>query len=766
MSARQYGRLAAMNGWARTARTLLCLTILLAASLAAVAPRSALAATFTVTNLNDSGDGSLREALADAALLAGPDTIEFDDGLVGSIVLTSGTLLLDSDVTIDGHDRITLDGNNATSVITVGPGVTAMLTRLTISNGRANRGGGIYNDGVLTLIESTVSDNRTPTAGVNSDRLGGGIYNSMTGSLTLTGSTVSGNVAGVTVTVGTRSIGGGVFNDGGTLTMTGSDVSFNRVVGRGGGIANVGTATLIDSTVSDNEAFSVGGILNGLRAGDRELLSGSATLTGVTVARNTGSTGGGIANDAGTVTLTDSFVVDNVQGGGIRNQGMLTMSGTTVSRNTNSNPGGGVDNNHLGTATLTNCTVSDNVSDLFGGGIDNDGILTLTDSLVSHNRSDRWGGGIHNNNSVGLLTLIRSTVSFNTTTGDGGGIYSQYNDLYVLTLEDSTVSNNTAAGDGGGFFTGDGGGIFTDEGRLVLLRSAVTDNTAAGDGGGIYSNSYGDGFAVLTLTESTVADNSAGLSGGGVYLLGELLVASSSVSGNEAVDGGGISIADNGIPFRPANGSATLTDSTISGNIASGSGGGLFNDGSLTLSNSTLSGNEALDGAGLFNAEAAAATLTHGTIFGNIASVSGGGISNVAGIVEAFGTIVAGNSDPPATDCAGSVASLGYNLDGDGSCFSGGGTDLPSTNPLLGPLADNGGPTLTHLPDTFSPAVNAIPPGACVLPTDQRGVPRSPGNACDIGSVELEQPVEPINTAPVVSADQTSVTVNEGQSAT
>ena len=87
-------------------------------------------------------------------------------------------------------------------------------------------------------------------------------------------------------------------------------------------------------------------------------------------------------------------------------------------------------------------------------------------------------------------------------------------------------------------------------------------------------------------------------------------------------------------------------------------------------------------------------------------------------------------------DCWGVITSLGYNLDSDGSCGFTQATDLLAMDAQLGPLQDNGGPTLTHNLDPGSPATNAVPAGDCAIATDQRGEDRSQGDGCDIGAVE------------------------------
>jgi hypothetical protein len=192
------------------------------------------------------------------------------------------------------------------------------------------------------------------------------------------------------------------------------------------------------------------------------------------------------------------------------------------------------------------------------------------------------------------------------------------------------------------------------------------------------------------------------------------------------------------------HGTLTLTHSTVSGNAAGHSGGGLSNHGTLTLTQSTVRGNTASYGGGLSNYYSTL-TLTQSTVRGNAAGHSGGGLFKDWGTLTLTSSIVASN--PDGGDCAfdsGSVASHGYNLDSDGSCQLTAATDRPGMDPLLSPLQDNGGPTLTHALLPGSPAIDAIPWGTngcgTTLYHDQRwqARPQPLGGACDIGAYEVE----------------------------
>jgi hypothetical protein len=213
----------------------------------ATASGNAIAATITVMNSNDSGVGSLRQAIADAS--AG-DIIQFDNSL-STIVLTSGQLLIDKDLTIEGPN-IKIDGNSNDRVFDIAANAIVEISQITIQNGRVNEsGGGIRNEGTLTLTNSIVmshtakygggifnknimrlnktivSGNTTTTPDFNSSSSGGGIRNGEDGILELIDSTVSNNYA-IATNIASSTSGGGIKNEG-ILTLNNSRVTTNTV---------------------------------------------------------------------------------------------------------------------------------------------------------------------------------------------------------------------------------------------------------------------------------------------------------------------------------------------------------------------------------------------------------------------------------------------------------------------------------------------------------------------------------------------------------
>jgi len=250
-----------------------------------------------------------------------------------------------------------------------------------------------------------------------------------------------------------------------------------------------------------------------------------------------------------------------------------------------------------------------------------------------------------------------------------------------------------------------------------------------------------------SLTLQGAGDGQTIVDGGGTGTVvtvnhwGSVTLSGLTLTHGNAPAGGGI---DNEV------GTVILQNSTVSGNSTSaGGGGGIFNnDGTLTLQNSTVSGNSAAGGAGggVWNANGTT-TLHNSTVSGN----SGGGIGIYAGTVTLQGSIVAKQAS--SGDCLnlhGTLVSQGYNLDSDHSCNLTQPTDQPGVDPLLGPLQDNGGPTPTMMPLAGSPAIDAIPRAACAVTTDERGVARPQGGACDSGAVEVQDTTPPVIT-PTVS---------------
>ena len=239
-----------------------------------------------------------------------------------------------------------------------------------------------------------------------------------------------------------------------------------------------------------------------------------------------------------------------------------------------------------------------------------------------------------------------------------------------------------------------------------------------------------------------------GNGGGAIALAGNLTVSGATLSGNSAVAGGGLFVTAGAINLREA---------TLSGNTA-GDGGGLFAafGGTASVVNSTLSGNAAnVAGGGVYSA--GHVTLHNATVSGNTARVGGGGAFVYAGTLTLRRSLLTGNAAPAGREAqrfGGSVVVSAHNLFGSGgdaglTGFAPGAGDVIAPGAAAGvllPLANNGGPTLTHALAPFSPAIDRAPSADCAAPVggiDQRGQPRNSdgdgrasANECDIGAFE------------------------------
>jgi len=335
----------------------------------------------------------------------------------------------------------------------------------------------------------------------------------------------------------------------------------------------------------------------------------------------------------------------------------------------------------LGYQSLNPSTV--NLSDLTvqngGVGIFNSGTLTLTNSIVTHNTS----GGIGN---TGTATISNTTIVSNTAMSEfGGGAGAGIANTGKLTIDHSEIISNT--------LFGNGAGVYSASGSLLIANSSVRGNTSSRDGGGLFISGMID--RQIAISNTTISGNSAN-GGGGLY-------AQTSV----------------GSPFE------------------------------MTLTNVTISGNSAVEGAGILKGRDPSTayftlTIVNATIANNTLASgnSAGGITNsCCGTTFIRNTILSNNSNANCSN-SGTLNSYGFNVDSGSTCGFTAAGDQSNTDPKLGPLHDNGGPTQTHALLDHSPAIDAVNTTQCPL-TDQRGVARpADGDGdgtfiCDVGAYEL-----------------------------
>jgi hypothetical protein len=343
------------------------------------------------------------------------------------------------------------------------------------------------------------------------------------------------------------------------------------------------------------------------------------------------------------------------------------------------------------------------------------------------------GGGIWNDHAT--LAVTNCAVSYNGSAYAGGAIFNDgSNGNAALTIRDSTVSSNSSPF---------GGGIVSDMGdqgsaTLTILNSAVNDNIST-NGSPPYDFGSAGGVAnsgVAAITNSTINGNSASNSGGGILSTGMLTITNSTISGN--LSGG---FGQNNWPGSGGGvcnfGTSVIVDSTISGNTASGNdfkghglGGAIYTGPiesgygavtTVTMQNSTLSDNQANDGGGIYSYQG----------------------PDTTSLVEISNTILsAGFSGENIFNDGGTVTSHGYNVSSDdGGGYLNGQGDQINTDPLLGPLQDNGGPTFTHALLAGSPAIDAGDPSFTPPPYyDQRGVRfvRVFSGRIDVGAFETQ----------------------------
>ena len=384
------------------------------------------------------------------------------------------------------------------------------------------------------------------------------------------------------------------------------------------------------------------------------------------------------------------------------------------------------DVNHL--ARLDGFTIKGGNADLTaspitsrGAGMYNSNSNPTLSNLNFIGNSATRGAGMYNDASSPTLTDV--TFSGNTATSSGGGMY---NDASSPTLTTVTFSSNSSNNSGGGMYNIDSSPTLTDV--------TFTDNV----GGGMY-NEHGSPTLNYVLFFANISNQGGGMrnQGGGSPILTNV-----SFIGNTANRGGGLA----NVYSSPTLFNVTFFDNrAIDASSLSGLGGGMANyNSSPELTNVTFSANTSSGhGGGIYN-DYSASKLINVTFFGNTATGSGGGIYDWSPDInptKITNTILWGNTadadDSDQIFVSGSIPPIVTYSVIQGGCPTGATCeDIITGDPLLGPLADNGGFTQTH---ALLPGSSAIDAGdMTVCPdTDQRSVARPIGNGCDIGAYEF-----------------------------
>jgi CSLREA domain-containing protein len=525
----------------------------------------------------------------------------------------------------------------------------------------------------------------------------------------------------------------------------------------------------------------------------------SLTLSGVTV--KNGLTGEG----------SSTHSTESSYGGAIYNEGAVLIEGSRLLNNSSVESGAVIYNGFDATsATITNSEAIGNTSSLYGGVMLSYGTVSMTltgDTMTGNVSYDQ--GGVVSAQGTGPLTIANSDLSGNAASKEGGGAIA-FDDTAALTISHTRLNDDSA-----GEYTG--GVILAYDASAITVEDSSLSGDSAYEAGAIYADAtgpitiqgstlsedgsfadgtvYANGVERLTVADSTLEGDGDGTCGALCLISSDLTVSGSTFSHDSSYEGAAIKLGGSA-----AGGEASITTSTFAQNHAADNTGGAIYDtrGDLTVSASTFTGNSASEHGGALTYESGKAlTLVNDTFDGNTAPDSGGAIylkgpaegeaeivllndtiahntaidgggiygPQNADVIE--NTIVAGNYGGPSADggadCYGTApednagaADAGGNIDSDGTCFSEGvNGDQIRVDPLLGGLANNGGPTETDALLAGSPATgNAVSlPLACPA-TDERGVARS--GLCDIGAYQTPAAVASTPTTPAGNVSGTT----------
>lgn len=705
-----------------------------------------------------------------------PTTLDADAS--GRVLVVFATVATVDGLILTNGDAGAGDGG----ALNIDSSSTVTLTNSTVRENSATNGGGIQNDGVLSVNYTDILSN---TAAED----GGGIYNGNGASLTILSSTVSSNTA----TIDSAGYAGGVYGRG---TVVISDTIFhnNHSTWRGGALFTLSNSPqLTNVTFSDNSSN---------RGGAYNPRGSDATITNALFSGNSAVKGGGVYADFGEPNLTNVTFYNNTatgEGGGLyatESANVTTIQQSTFYSNT-ATSGGAIYNRNGSEVLATNVTISGNHADEAGGGAYVEAFFDLRHATMVSNTAVITGDGIYANTGADVALLSDNIIAYheddNCAIGGTGAIFSldynledandcgltQTNDItntnpLLLPLADNGGDTLTHAFEFGSpaFNSGSSSGTTVDQRGVVrpqygvadrgayefddltcTAENNVSDETSLQEAIFCYNAATSGSYIItftadITLTSATSTitnSNSVSLAvvGDGYTLDGNSTQRHFTVEGGEVSfdnltfangytdsTGGSLLIGDNAV--------VNIENSTFTGNTADGDGAAIYSSGVTNIENSTISGNSATDeGGGIYSASTL--TLTHTTIVSNTAVSLGDNLFGEPSSDITIGQSIIAYATDADDNCVflNTITDAGDNIVSDSSCDMSNPDSIEDTDPLLEPLADNGGSTQTHAIGLDSPALNfVITP---TLATDQRGVARPQGgDFSDAGAYELD----------------------------
>ena len=706
--------------------------ILVPVSIALLVSRLRATNTITVTTTSDTptpGQCGLREAIAnanaemdtsggDCPAGTGTDLINFTSGLSGPIdIHVNGSLpSIVNTLTIDGTGAtITISGAATVGAMSVSLNATLTLNDLTISQGLATNGAGVFNEGKLIVSDCYFFSN-----GATND--GGAIYN--TGIAGVFSSTFSRDYA--------TQHGGAIDNeDPGFIVLVNDTFSINGA-NVGGALNNNSSSTMsiTNSTFDGNGATTSGSSIN--NSNNPPLIANS-----IFAASYDGPNCSGTVSGGGSYNISDDASCSFGVIAGANGQSLGDNVNAQLDPNGLLNNGGPTQT----VALLWNSPAIDAVPIGLCPLTDQRGFPRPDSSIVPPVAACDVG-------AYELSASVVNSLADNTIAGDG-----------LCTLREAIKNANADADTTRGDCAMSSAIVFSVSGQITLGSTlpVITGNASIDgsgeditvDGANSFQVMHVNASGSLNLNDLTIADGNSGVDGGGITNEGTLTVSNCTLSNNTASkDGGAI--------FNADGAALNLSQSTVVNNSAS-QGGGIFNNdnsGRDRVTNSTFVRNSADNGGGgIFNG-AGATRVSFSTFKRNTSSSGNGGAINNSGLgVEILGDIFADSG--AAGNCFGGSFKSAFDISDDGTCDLGTSTGAngqtlgDNVDPLLDPagLQDNGGPTQTIALQSTSPAIDAVPfgGGLGLCPnTDQRDAPRPDREdivsiinpACDIGAFE------------------------------